>query len=149
MKYMTAGVVFTEIPDEVTLELGISNCPYRCEGCHSPFLQADVGEELTWIKLKEMLETNKGLITCLLISGGDSISAEYLFKLTKLEYPKIKTAWYSGGEELPKNIRYFDYIKLGPYKKDLGGLRNPNTNQKLYKKDKNGRWENITYRFWK
>ena len=66
MKYMTAGVVFTEIPDEITLELGISNCPYRCEGCHSPFLQADVGVELTWIKLKEMLETNKGLISCIL-----------------------------------------------------------------------------------
>jgi anaerobic ribonucleoside-triphosphate reductase activating protein len=47
------------------------------------------------------------------------------------------------------NLDYFDYIKVGPYKKDLGGLRNPNTNQKLYKKDKNGRWENITYRFWK
>ena len=149
MKYMTAGIVFAEIPDEITLELGISNCPYHCEGCHSPFLQSDMGEELTWIKLKEMLEIYKDLITCLLISGGDSMSAEYLFKLVKLEYPKIKTAWYSGGEELPKNIRYFDYVKLGPYKQDLGGLKSPTTNQKLYKVQDNGELLDITSKFWK
>ena len=149
MKYMTAGIVFAEIPDEITLELGISNCPYHCEGCHSPFLQSNMGEELTWIKLKEMLEIYKDLITCLLISGGDSMSAEYLFKLVKLEYPKIKTAWYSGGEELPKSIRYFDYVKLGPYKQDLGGLKSPTTNQRLYQVQDNGELLDITSKFWK
>ena len=31
-------------------------------------------------------------------------------------------------------ISIFDYIKLGPYKKELGGLDNKNTNQRLYMK---------------
>ena len=46
MKFLTQGIVFSEIPDEITLELGITNCPFNCEGCHSPFLQSDVGEIL-------------------------------------------------------------------------------------------------------
>ena len=150
MKYFTQGIVFSEIPDEITLELGISNCPFRCEGCHSPFLQKDVGTELTLKILKELIENNKG-ISCILFSGGSPNEVEKVCYYVRTFYPNIKTAWYTGIETIPTNLNldYFDYIKVGAYKKDLGGLRNPNTNQKLYKKDKDGNWENITYKFWK
>ncbi len=153
MKYFTAGIVFSEIPDEVTLELGITNCPYHCKGCHSPFLQKDIGIELTWEKLKDIIKIHKGLPTCILLSGGDSDyrSVEYLCKMIKDEFPKLKTAWYSGREELPKdlNLRYFDFIKLGPYIEDLGGLKSPTTNQRLYKVEDNGELTDITSKFWK
>ena len=150
MKYFTQGIVFSEIPDEITLELGISNCPFRCEGCHSPFLQKDVGTELTLEILKELIEDNDG-ISCILFSGGNPNEVEKVCYYVRTFYPNIKTAWYTGIETIPTNLNldYFDYIKVGAYKKDLGGLRNPNTNQKLYKKDKDGNWENITYKFWK
>ena len=94
---MTSGVVFTEIPDEVTLELGISNCPYRCEGCHSPFLQADVGEELTWIKLKEMLETTKYI----------GIKAAIVFSYTNREGV---TTISNSVLLLDSNLKTLDYI---------------------------------------
>ena len=150
MKYFTQGIVFSEIPDEITLELGISNCPFRCEGCHSPFLQKDIGTELTLEILKELIEDNNG-ISCVLFSGGSPNEVENVCYYVRIFYPNIKTAWYTGIETIPTdlNLDYFDYIKVGAYKKDLGDLRNPNTNQKLYKKDKNGKLENITYRFWK
>ena len=150
MKYFTQGIVFSEIPDEITLELGISNCPFRCEGCHSPFLQKDIGIELTLEILKELIEDNNG-ISCILFSGGSPNEVEKVCYYVRTFYPNIKTAWYTGIETIPTNLNldYFDYIKVGAYKKDLGGLRNPNTNQKLYKKDKDGNWENITYKFWK
>ena len=150
MKYFTQGIVFSEIPDEITLELGISNCPFRCEGCHSPFLQKDVGTELTLEILKELIEDNDGL-SCILFSGGSPNEVEKVCYYVRTFYPNIKTAWYTGIETIPTNLNldYFDYIKVGAYKKDLGGLRNPNTNQKLYRKDKDGNWENITYKFWK
>ena len=150
MKYFTQGIVFSEIPDEITLELGISNCPFRCEGCHSPFLQEDIGTELTLEILKELIEDNNG-ISCILFSGGSPNEVEKVCYYVRTFYPNIKTAWYTGIETIPTNLNldYFDYIKVGAYKKDLGGLRNPNTNQKLYKKDKDGNWENITYKFWK
>ena len=150
MKYFTQGIVFSEIPDEITLELGISNCPFRCEGCHSPFLQKDIGTELTLEILKELIEDNNG-ISCILFSGGSPNEVEKVCYYVRTFYPNIKTAWYTGIETIPTNLNldYFDYIKVGAYKKDLGGLQNPNTNQKLYKKDKDGNWENITYKFWK
>ena len=64
-------------------------------------------------------------------------------------YPNIKTAWYTGLSEIPNiNLDYFDYIKIGAYIKDLGGLKSPTTNQRLYKiEDK--KLEDITYKFWK
>ena len=43
LKYVNTGVVFQEIPDEVTLAVNLSGCPCRCPGCHSRYLWQDVG----------------------------------------------------------------------------------------------------------
>ena len=69
MRYLNYQVVFKEVPDEVTLSINITNCPYRCPGCHSPYLQEDVGEELTFETLSYLIEKNKG-ITCVCFMGG-------------------------------------------------------------------------------
>ena len=100
MKFLTQGIVFSEIPDEITLELGISNCPFRCEGCHSPFLQKDVGTELTLEILKELIENNNG-ISCILFSGGSPKEVEEACHYISIFYPNIKTAWYTGMETIP------------------------------------------------
>ena len=151
MKYLTAGIVFSEIPDEITLEIGITNCPFSCEGCHSPFLQADVGVPLDIYELQVLLDVNRG-ISCVLFSGGDADyhAVEQLARFSKSYNPELKTAWYSGREAIPGDfdIGYFDYIKVGPYIKDLGGLKSPIPNQRLYKVV-NGALEDITDKFWK
>ena len=86
-----------------------------------------------------------------------------LAQFLKSKYPKIKTGWYSGRPTLPDAAnavssrasavssststgsidscslskspycKTFDYIKLGPYKEECGGLRSPKTNQRLFK----------------
>ena len=43
LKYVNTGIVFQEIPDEVTLAINISNCPCHCPGCHSHYLWEDIG----------------------------------------------------------------------------------------------------------
>jgi anaerobic ribonucleoside-triphosphate reductase activating protein len=43
----------------------------------------------------------------------------------------------------------FEYIKIGPYIKHLGPLKNPTTNQRLYRRNDEGEFEDITFRFWK
>ena len=84
--------------------------------------------------------------------GGDS-QPELINSLAHMvhnKFPKLKVGWFSGREYKstwvhPGNL---DYLKLGDYRKDLGGLDNPNTNQKLYKV--NGwNWEDITHKLWK
>ena len=42
---------------------------------------------------------------------------------------------YSGANNIgtfDSCLDYLDYLKIGPYKKELGGLDSPNTNQKFY-----------------
>lgn len=134
LKYVNYDIVFQEIPNETTLAINISNCPCHCKGCHSPYLAKDIGTELTSYSLLELLKKNKG-ITCVAMMGGDSEpqEVEYFSELVR-SIAGLKYAWYSGRQELPKNIDIskFDYIKLGPYVEELGGLKSPTTNQRFY-----------------
>lgn len=161
LKYVNTDVVFQEIPNETTLAINISNCPCHCKGCHSSYLAGDIGTELTAHSLLELLKKNKG-ITCVAMMGGDSEpqEVEYFSELVK-NIAGLRYAWYSGRQELPKNIDIskFNYIKLGPYIEELGGLKSPTTNQRLYEVkmckelDEKGNpiygLEDITEVFWK
>ena len=87
--------------------------------------------------------------------GGDQDPAEisnlaFAVKL-RSDYP-YKTAWYSGKQHIPDelNISDFDYIKVGPYIEEFGGLDNPNTNQRMYEVCKLPEsLIDITNKFWK
>lgn len=161
LKYVNTDVVFQEIPNETTLAINISNCPCHCKGCHSSYLAGDIGTELTAHSLLELLKKNKG-ITCVAMMGGDSEpqEVEYFSELVR-NIAGLRYAWYSGRQELPKNIDIskFNYIKLGPYIEELGGLKSPTTNQRLYEikmckeLDEKGNpiyvLEDITEVFWK
>lgn len=159
LKYVDTKVTFQEIPDEITLCINISGCPIGCPDCHSKYLWNDIGKPLGYNNLIKLINENKG-ITCVSFMGGDADFtwiAVLAFKVRR-EFPELKIAWYSGKEELPKSIplQHFDYIKLGPYIKEKGGLDNPNTNQKMYRiytyainEIKTTTMESITHKFWK
>ena len=157
MKYIYSEVTFREIPDEITLCINISNCPFKCKGCHSKELWEDIGTELTIEELNRLLSKNKG-VTCVSFMGGDKDLFHLLELLifVKESYPNVKTAWYTGRKDIPWYgfpINLLDYLKLGPYIKELGPLDNPNTNQRLYKLDKLENYfvgfRDITHKFWK
>lgn len=155
LKYVETAVTFSEVPDEITLAINISNCPCFCKNCHSSYLAEDIGEELNSLSLKELIDNNKG-ITCISFMGGDSNPSliDGLAECVKIRYPAIKVAWYSGRQELSKDIelRNFDFIKLGPYIEELGPLNSETTNQRMYKvveQDDNYELVDITNKFWK
>ena len=154
IKYVDTLVGFREIPDEITLCINISNCPNNCSGCHSSWLLKDEGTPLTYVELRSLINKNKG-ITCVCFMGGDKEPWEIqrLAKLVKEDFG-IKTAWYSGKDEIWKGIDllYFDYVKIGSYKKELGPLNSPTTNQVLYKifhTEVSIVMMDITNKFWK
>lgn len=136
LKYVDSKVVFAEIPDEVTLAINISGCPCNCRGCHSSYLAEDIGESLDLQHLTNLIDSNKG-ITCVCIMGGDANPSKVddIAQDIKEYYPKLKVAWYSGKQELSKdiNLEFFDFIKLGPYKEEFGPLNSRTTNQRFYK----------------
>ena len=43
LKYTNTQVVFTEIPNHISLAINISNCQNNCIGCHSPYLKENIG----------------------------------------------------------------------------------------------------------
>lgn len=153
-KFVDTEIVFREFPDEITLAVNISNCPCHCPGCHSQELAGDIGEELTEERLDELITRNRG-ITCVGFMGGDSNSREIieLAKYVREKYPKLHRGWYSGRTIFPLNHGVFDYIKLGPYIEEKGGLDKKTTNQRMYMKvsgnDKNASFADITEKaFW-
>lgn len=151
LKYIDTMVTFSEVPDEISLCINISGCPNRCTGCHSSYLWEDYGEPLDLMHLTDLIDTNKG-ITCICLMGGDQDPAEvdYIAEDIKMYYPKLKTAWYSGKQELSKDVdlENFNFIKLGPYIENRGPLNNSNTNQRFYKVE-GGKLKDCTYLFWR
>ena len=150
-KYYNAMVVFEEIPDEITLAINITNCPCHCKGCHSKFLWEDIGTELTFEELERLIKENDG-ITCVCFMGGDANPKEIseLAKKITESYKQLRIGWYSGKDELSEDIdiSLFNYIKIGHYDENLGGLNKETTNQRLYRR-LSDKMEDITYKFWK
>jgi len=151
LKVYNYDIVFQEIPDELTLAVNISGCPCHCPGCHSPHLWEDVGVPLDEALLRKIYGEYAGEVTCLCLMGGDADPAEAqrLCAFIKQEMG-LRSGWWSGRPRLPEGIDLgaFDYVKTGPYIEERGGLKNPGTNQRLYRVSE-GALEDITYRFWK
>ena len=150
LKYLNTQVTFSEIPDEITLCINITGCKIGCKNSHSSYLAEDIGEELNSHSLKGLIDNNKG-ITCICFMGGDSSPKEIdMFARCIKDLYDIKVAWYSGRQELAKeiNLKWFDFLKLGPYIEELGPLNSKTTNQRFYKVV-NGELIDITSRFWK
>ena len=153
LKYVNTDVVFQEIPDEVTLAINISNCPCHCPGCHSHYLWDDVGVSLDTEAIDSFVSKYGKNITCLAFMGGDcdpkgvNQLAQYIHE----EYPQYKVGWYSGRLRIPSSVTKtdFDYIKVGPYIRHLGPLGKPTTNQRMYRQNDEGKFDDITDRFWR
>lgn len=151
LKYANYAIVFEEVPDEISLAINISGCPYRCEGCHSQYLWKYTGNYLKE-DLDKIIKPYKEYITCICFMGGDQniIELYEICKLIKNKY-NLKICIYSGhntGDIFTNFIAdgLIDYLKIGAYVSKLGGLNNPTTNQKMFE-IKNGIMKDITKKF--
>ena len=153
LKYLFCKEIFREVPGEITLGISISGCLIRCRGCHSRELWEDVGTPLTLEELKRLLEEHKG-ITCACLFGGEA-DIDSLIELFMYAHRKVRTAWYCGLDRIPKDklgiLQYLNYVKIGHFDIDLGGLDSPTTNQKFYAVMQTGFQSNklidLTYKF--
>lgn len=145
-------VCMSEIPDYISLGISITNCTGRCEGCHSPWLREDIGEELTELALDELIRKNEG-INCVLFlgEGKDKERILELGRYVRDKYPSLKTAIYSGRSNVEDEYyKVFDFIKIGSYNAKYGPLNKRTTNQILLEIDRDtGLRKDITSRFWR
>lgn len=159
-KYVDYDIVFQEVPGEVSLALNISNCPFNCEGCHSPHLREDIGRSVL-DDLPVLLKLYKGMITCVLFLGTGKDIESFLQCTQLCRLNGVKVAVYTGDDaesiHSDKNDLFWfgmyydlpDYLKTGPYKKELGGLSSPSTNQRMYRYNaQTCDYDDITSMFW-
>lgn len=154
IKYTDAQIVFSEIPEETTLAINLSNCWFKCPKCHSPWLWKDVGYKLTMEALDSLIKKNIEGITCVCFMGEGHYEQKYInarARYIKMHYPQLKIALYTGRSTMPPKLRleYFDYVKIGPYNEKKGPINKPTTNQRLYTIVDGHVKKDITYLFWK
>lgn len=134
LKYDGYSIVLQEVPDEISLAINITGCPYACDGCHSPHLQEDRGKPVKE-DIFRLIEEYKDQVSCICFMGGDYAPEELAKLIVEIRmFCNLKIALYCGDDN-PSNVLWLlaDYIKIGHYDKECGGLSDPNTNQRMYK----------------
>lgn len=133
MKINKIDILIHEIPDEVSLGIYVCGCNIRCAGCHSPQLwDEQTGYEFNIENLKETVNLYKKNISCVLFLGGEWHKDEINLYLDYINSLGLKTALYTGKEFICGSIKNrLNYLKTGPYIKELGGIESKTTNQVL------------------
>ena len=158
LKYYDYAITFSEYPDEISLSIEISNCPCKCKGCSESYLAQDVGKELNFEVLDNLIINNPG-ITCVGFMGGDS-DHSYLLQLAKCIHKSynLKVGMYSGRDYIDLELaQELDYYKIGRFilpngecskwhLTECGPINFPWSNQRMFKKIDN-QLIDITYRF--
>lgn len=152
LRFLDCIESLAEVPDEISLYIPLTGCQIRCAECNSKWLWEFTGDELSTDKLSQLIADHKG-ITCICIGGGHDYDAlNELFNYIK-HNTDIKTCWYTGLNYIPKSLdlNALDFIKIGPYISEYGGLDSRDTNQKFFSINHNNSnaLENITFKFWK
>ena len=135
LKYQGYSIVFQEVPNEVSLAINISGCPYKCRGCHSKYLWDYKGNNVV-DDFSDLLSMYGGLITCVCFMGGDQNGHELIQCIEMAKQRGLKTCLYTGADAIgdvdSRIVRQLDYIKVGRYMEDAGGLDSMTTNQHMY-----------------
>jgi anaerobic ribonucleoside-triphosphate reductase activating protein len=133
MRYAFTEVVFQEVPDEVSLLFFICGCPLRCPGCHSASLwSAERGEPLTLAIFDQHLNNYDGLVSCICFFGGEWWPRQLADLLARAQERGFRTCLYTGLTAVDASItQHLDYLKTGHWDPRLGGLDQPQTNQRM------------------
>lgn len=128
-----------DVLDEIALGISISGCPLHCKGCHSAFTwDSKFGEELTDEKLEKLIVKNK-YISCVLFYGGEWKVKRLIELIQIVKKYNLKVCLYTGlmleeiKQTTPELLDIMDYIKVGRWIEEKGGLNKKTTNQRFYK----------------
>lgn len=145
IKYVSTCIALQEVPDEISLIINVSGCPHHCEDCHSQYLWEYKGNYLA-DDIDRIISEQGEYVTCICLMGGDYNIAELNEVLSYIKLRGYKTCAYLGCDSIPQELCVVDYLKIGSYKKEYGGLDKPTTNQRFYKRMKD-QYINITEQF--
>lgn len=131
MNIYNYDIVFQEVPDHIALAFYVCGCPLQCPGCHSPELWTEKsGFPLSIPLYQNLLDRYQHRVDCILFLGGEWHPHELLQFLKQARLRNFKTALYTGLDDISISLKEeLNFLKTGPWKRELGGLSSPNTNQ--------------------
>lgn len=138
LKCQGAAVCLQEVPDEIAVAFNITDCPHRCDGCHSQDLWSYTGEPFA-LMFQQILDslTYTGGVTCVCFMGGEWRPRELIYCARLAHKLGFKVCLYTGADSLKvidgQLLQHLDYIKFGSWQRDHGPLSDPNTNQRMFK----------------
>ena len=152
MNIATRYIGYQEIPGQTTLVYHCSGCSKKCPGCHSEeYWDKDYGTFFDPVDFVEYLDSNAPFIDCVLFMIGDvdhELVSIIYDALRIIKSYNLKTAIYTAYDcidSVPANWLYMcDYVKVGRWIQELGGLDSETTNQTLYKKE----WVGVMHEFY-
>lgn len=129
------GIGMLEVPDEISYCITFTNCPIHCKGCHSTHNWNNHSNEFNIHILEDILEKYDAKVTCICFLGGEwDVSFKEFLEFVK-ENSNLKTCLYTGKddvEEFKDILNLLDFIKVGHYDEEKGGLDCSTTNQIMY-----------------
>ena len=129
--FFNKDVVFQEVPNEVSLSFAIAGCTNNCKNCSWQNIKMQK-KPLSAAVFENYLKKYKGLASCVVFLGGDWKPRTLLNRLKKAKEYGFKTCLYTGKNDVSNEIKeQLDYLKVGPYIEELGGLASEKTNQKF------------------
>lgn len=131
MRIFAETISLLEVPGEISLTLGVSGCPHKCPGC-SWAEEDTAGDIVTIHGFSDKLEYFKGAVTVVTFLGGEWLDdIEEFLQVAKDK--GFKTCLYTGLEHVDIDTTLLDYLKVGSWKQELGGLDAETTNQRFIK----------------
>ena len=111
--YPEPTVVFSEVPDEVSLAISITGCPRHCPDCHSKYLWEYSGD-LLLENLDALIVKYLPHITCVCFMGEGQNPTQLREALQIVRCHGLKTCLYSGCERVEPFhdlLPLLDYLK--------------------------------------
>lgn len=144
-RYAGYSVTLAEMPGHIALVFSLTGCKIGCEDCHSKHLWEDVGPELTAGTIASIARHYEGLIDGIVFLG-DIEEEDFDPLLSMAKKFGLTTCIYTGKKfrDCHTYFKHFDFVKYGEYRRDLGGLESPNTNQRYVR---SSNMEDLTYLF--
>lgn len=132
LRYFNITSTLQDVPNELSMCINIAGCPWQCEGCSwKKVTEGMTRYELTITDLQNILRKDNNNHSCICFMGGDWEN-DLIYFVKEAKTYGYKTCLYTGGKTIHTDLlKYLDYIKVGAYKKELGGLDSPITNQRL------------------
>lgn len=150
--YTEFGLSPYEVVGEQSICIYVSGCRNNCRNCHYPALQLPDHGELLHAHFADIIALYGDQASCVCFLGeGRGLSEERNELVSYAEYAHskgLKVCLYCGRDTVIEAwMSQFDYVKLGSYREERGSLDMPTTNQRMYRKNSDGCYEDITALF--